>query len=230
MSSHMILKKLLVCSMLLFVITLLKSQDTLCSIDLNQQIDLKSFKANSLQLNEHYNIFNFYAELINCDSIDAFDYRVMHDANLLEIVSQKVYQSSVDSIVTYRDLLILFNLELKTEAFLSKKVEKLNQDKILSEIHPFYPLTERTLYYQFFESSHSMTVKYLKDKEEIHYTNYIVKQTEYSWGKPKTSYCRILNGNIVFLDLESKDEDVNIPKELTKGYKLLTYLVNVKQF
>ena len=107
-------------------------------------------------------------------------------------------------------LLLIFSTTLNFSA--EKKLD-------INDIHPYYPLNERTLEYKYFESSHSMTVKFLKEKTILNEEHYTVKETKYSWGKTKSSYCRLLDGEIVFLDIESKNEHVNIPRDLSRGYK-----------
>lgn len=128
-------KKVNLCYLLLFAFTGLFGQIENCNIDLEEKIDLTKFQTKSTELHQHYNIFDFYGELIRCQLINDFNARVMHDASLFEKISNNVYKNSNDSIVTYGELLFQFNSEMKTDEFLFKKEEIIKRDNFLKEIH-----------------------------------------------------------------------------------------------
>ena len=121
-----------ICLLLLFMISSLIGQN--CNIQLDEKIDLKTFRAKSIELHQQFNIFIFYGDLRKCELISEFDYRVMHDANLLDKIRNNIYDNSIDSIVTYSELLIQFNLEMKTNEFIEKKEQIVIWDNLLSEI------------------------------------------------------------------------------------------------
>jgi len=117
----------------MFTFSGLIGQKVNCDIQLDEKIDLSNFQAKSIELHEHFNIFHFYSELRRCELISEIDYRVMHDANLLDKIRNNIFDNSIDSIASYEELLLEFNSEMKSEEFQNKKEIIITRDKLLSE-------------------------------------------------------------------------------------------------